>query len=292
MNVDLHCHSIHSDGTESVQTLIEIAEKRKVEYFSITDHDTLNGSQEAIQDYSDSFSGTLIPGIEVSTNILGNATHLLAYFPTVNLDNSKLYTQLLRLQEGRYSRGKLMIDKARTNGINITLEDVMVDAGITETKGQILARPHIARALVKKGYARNFDDAFTTYLKPGKLLYVEIERVKFETWINLIHESKGLAVWAHPLFDKGQNLQTLYDVGVELTRSGIDGIEYVYGYTRREALHDNYIIKGKEILEQLINENNLLITAGGDYHGDSGTLGTQKLDVESMNLFLEKLNIK
>ena len=267
---DLHVHSTFSDGTCSPQLLIEMALRHGLNGIAITDHDTLDGLQEASQFINDnSIELEFIPGIELNTEsgVSDNEVHILGYFIDYNCMRFK--TRLLEIREQRQNRARKMVDKLNRLGCKISYETVVNIAG-----SDLIARPHIARAMVEAGYAADTDQAFNNYLEYGKPAYVK--RYKFPSLeaIELIKESGGIAVLAHPGLIKNQTIVT------NLIDRGIDGLEVYY------PQHSNQQIKN---YLQLAQGNNLLITGGSDYHGPGSSekrakLGAAGIDSDLMTI--------
>jgi 3',5'-nucleoside bisphosphate phosphatase len=299
MNVDLHCHSTNSDGTKSVEEILKMAEIKKIHTLSITDHDNLKGSIEAFElNHSKKiFSGNLVAGIEISTEVDKYNVHLLAYFPSISkVRDSKVNKILLKIQESRLNRMQKMVEKANKLGLKVTYEEVVQEAklgeGSTNQPADVIGRPHLARVFIKKGYVSNVDEAFQIYMARGKPLYEARYTLEYKEWVKLIHENDGMVVWAHPLVARNEDLDVLKFVGDRLIEAGIDGIEYVYRYKGKYPVPDGFIIEGNQVLKKLIKTNELLITSGGDYHGDVGVLGALELSRIDLEKFINKLNLE
>ncbi|MDH5403629.1 MAG: PHP domain-containing protein, partial [Candidatus Heimdallarchaeota archaeon] len=273
MKVELHCHSTNSDGEWTVKELLMSAEEKGIKLLSITDHDNLNGSIEAFNLKSDYFSGELIPGIEISTKILENTVHLLAFFPTINIEpESELIKSLYKIQDSRTYRMKEMITKANSFGFDVSFEEVLEIAGKSiDGEAQptdILSRPHLGRLLIKKGYCKDMNEAFDKYLSPGKPIHVGRFSLTFNEWIEQIKNQHGIIIWAHPLFGNDENINKLMEKGELLKKSKIDGLERIYKYEGKYPVNPEFIKLGNQYLDKIVKESNWLITAGGDFHGD------------------------
>jgi len=292
VKADIHSHSSNSDGTWNVKKLLEEAERLELECYAVTDHDNLEGSIQALN-FSSVFSGILIPGMEVSTKVDGRTVHLLAFFPKIGHDEiPDVHEVLDKVKNSRYHRMEKMVEKGIENGFKITMEEIHMEVTKDGSSADIIARPHLARVLVQKGYAGDMDEAFDKYLSEGKLLYVERFTLNYMEWIKLVHKNSGIVVWAHPLFYQEEDVELLRKSFDLLYREGIDGIEIVYPYNKRRGKLDlNYIEEGQSFLQQKIEENKLLWTSGGDFHGDNGILGFAEIDDEMVERLLRKIGI-
>ena len=296
MNVDLHCHSTNSDGTWSVEQILKEAERKGVKVLAITDHDNFQGSIEAKQITGQYFTGKLIPGIEISTRIGGKSLHFLAYFPSFELDDdSRLLQNLEKIRNSRVWRMKEMVKKANEIGFEITYDEVLREV-TTGTDGStqpadVISRPHLARLLVKKGLVKSFEEAFDKFIADGKPLHVSRFSLEFSQWIEQVSELGGMIVWAHPFEGYKDNFEEFMKFANIVTNSPIAGIERIYNYEGKYKVSKEFQEKGNEYLDKIIQQNNYLITAGGDFHGNVGLLGELSLDEEHVQRFLLKLNL-
>ncbi|MFV2014684.1 MAG: PHP domain-containing protein [Candidatus Heimdallarchaeota archaeon] len=292
LNIDLHCHSIHSDGTWIVESLLHEAERRKIQGYAITDHDTLAGSIEAfhLNREKQIFRGKLLAGTEISTHVEGLEIHLIALFST--LDNLPPKTELVinldRMQEDRVRRMKEMVEKVCAQGMKVEYHEVVSEAqkGMKSDSHPetILARPHLARILVEKGYVNSFEEAFDLYLGNDQPCYVSKFSLECGEWIRLIKKHGGLSIWAHPLMGASNNWETWTKIAPRLIDYQINGFE------------KNKILEGVEVtpstitalqyLDNKFNSEDLLISTGGDYHGDRGTLGETTLSEDEWDRIL------
>ncbi len=242
LKIDLHTHTFFSDGNLSPLELIKKAEKEKIDVIGICDHDTLEARY-----YVPETSIEIVFGTELSLSDGNKDIHLLVYFPE---KNSELEEKLKKVREARFDRIKKIIKKLNALGIKITLEEV-VEKNNTKSPG----RPHIAKALVEKGYVSSFDEAFEIYLGKDKPAYVPKFKLTPKEGIELALKSGGIPVVAHPGVEKID-----YDYLDYLKRLGMKGVEVFY------PEHDEE--KEKYYLEYAIR-NKMLITGGSDYHGDN-----------------------
>jgi len=247
MFADLHTHTLASDGTLSSQELIEEAIEKGIEIISITDHDTVDGLLN-IKLMPDIF---FIYGVEISAEY-PRTLHILGY--GIDPNNEKLRGTLKELQEYRKKRNEIMVQKMNNIGFQITLEELLEEAG-----NEIVGRPHFASLMVKKGYVSNYQEAFDKYLKKGAPIYVDKKRLSAEQAIELINAAGGISVLAHPYQSEAEvgKLESLLE---ELIGYGLQGIEVFYSkHTKKQT----------ELYLSLAKKYDLLITAGTDFHGDN-----------------------
>jgi len=247
--IDLHTHSTASDGTFSPQELIYLAKKEGLQALALTDHDTIDGLKAFYFTAKEENLPSLC-GVEISIKFDGPGHfHLLGYFlkPEIpELDNT-----LKRLKKAREERNKKMIEKLKSLGIEITMEELKEIA-----KGEI-GRPHIANLLVRKGVVKSFDEAFERYLKKGALAYVPKALLLPEEAIKLILEAKGVPVLAHPVTLK-LNHSELKGYLKKLKDFGLMGVE---------AYYPEHSSEFTRFLIECAKELGLLITGGSDFHG-------------------------
>lgn len=248
MKFDLHVHTNHSDGRLSPSKMVDLAVEKGLDGIAITDHDTTTGINEAIVQ-SNIYSGFhVIPGIEFSSQYKDESVHILGYFIDYKNDSINDITKTLKIN--RIQRTKKIINKLNNLNLNISLEDVKVFAD-----EDFIGRPHIARALINKGYVYTIQEAFDRYLKRGKPAYVSREGLSIEESIDLIKSNKGIAVLAHPGLLKDRNIIIDYCISL-----GIDGIE---------CIHSKHSKADVEVFFNIVKNNNLIATGGSDCHGDS-----------------------
>ena len=258
MSIDLHVHSVNSDGTDSTEAIIESSVELQLEAICISDHEYLTKvpQQNNLE---------IIQGVEISvswdflddTNKFGG-THLLVYFLN---EDSPLDKKLHELRQNKIERNYSIIDNLEEFEIYIDKKDL--DSLETNVPG----RPHIAELMVKKNYVSNISEAFSKYLGNGKIDGIDNHQLSIKEIINLAKQSKSLVFLAHPhtlmsnkLYSKSDNwidnkfhnyIQTLKDMD-------IDGIEVYYpGYSHNTI---------NTLLEVCENQN-LLVSGGSDFHG-------------------------
>ena len=248
--IDLHLHSTHSDGTMTPSQLVKQAAGIGLSAISITDHDTVSATAEAITE-GKIYSVEVIPGLEISSKYKGLDLHLLGY----NFDwlNPELLKTLDRLQSARKERNKKIIRKLQEIGINITEQDLKTESG-----AGVAGRPHFARLLIKSGVVKNNQQAFSHYLKAGRCAYVPRFVLDIHDAIEILHCAGGIAVLAHPI-QLSCSFSELSRTIKELKELGVDGLETYYPTQKGKT--------GKKIRE-LAEKYQLLETGGSDYHGD------------------------
>src|SRR5438132_12981278 len=188
---DLHMHATISAGRLTPTQLLDLAQSNGVRIMSLTDHDIVDGLPQAFEAASRFPGFTLIPGIEMSTDVPGNEVHILGHF--IDWHNPTFLTRLRRLQESRLNRARRMVEKLVQLGKPISWERVQFFAG----EGAV-GRPHIALALVEAGHVTSVNEAFSLYLSRNGPAYVTRDRLGPEEVIAVLMEIGGLATLAHP----------------------------------------------------------------------------------------------
>lgn len=256
---DLHIHTTASDGMYSPRDLVKMAQAAGLKTIAITDHDTLEGIEEARQAGME-YSVNIIAGIELSTKYKGRNVDILGYYVT---ENEELTGLLTRMSEGREIRALSIIEKFTELGMPFSLEDVK-----QFSKGNVIGRPHIAKAVVQKGYVTDYQTVFNEYLADGKPCALDKLILSVEEGIGLIHRAGGKAVLAHP------KLLGDDDLVRELMQFPFDGIEV---WHRKQNNDDN------AHYQQLANDFQLIMTGGSDFHNDEHFLGQFGLIWEPVN---------
>lgn len=252
--IDLHSHSTVSDGSESPTAVIRTAAAEKnLRALALSDHDTVEGLDEAFEEASKYEGFELIPAIEISAEYGDGTIHILGYF--IDRENPKLLAQLKVLQQAREERNPQIIAKLNELGLEITEEEVNKIAG----QG-VVGRPHIARALIDKGYVKDSQEAFEKYLKKNGPAYINKERFSQKDSIKMIHDAGGVAVLAHPKYVHGGDLKGVEELIASLAANGLDGLEVFY------SSHNKKEVK---LFKELADKYNLIATGGSDFHGVS-----------------------
>lgn len=246
--IDLHTHSTCSDGTLSPEALVRAAKARKVSVLSLTDHDTTEGVSKFLSACSHAGIRGL-SGIELSAEA-PYTLHILGY--NITPGNGPLEKRLARLREHRKDRNAAICKRLRELGLDITLEEVQEEA-----KGDVVARPHIARVLIRKGYVQDMAGAFRVYLADGAAAYIPRVRLSPAECIELIRQSGGVPVLAHP-GQMGLAEEPLKAILRELKEMGLWGMECLSSHHRYEEIYQ-YL--------KLADSMGLFATAGTDFHG-------------------------
>ena len=262
--VDLHIHSTVSDGKFSPEEIVSKAAALGLTIIALADHDSIDGIAPALEAAKAFPPLRIIPCVEISTDMPSGEAHVLGYF--IDYTSDELNASLEKFRSSRKRRAQGMIAKLHNLGIRVDWQRVQEIAG----DGSI-GRPHIAQAMLEKGYITSIKDAFTGYIEHGGPAYVEREKMTPAEAVALIVRSNGLPVLAHPF--------TVIDpqaMVIELKTAGLVGIEAYYsGYTADEI----------KSLVSLADKHGLLATGGSDYHGlddsDETMLGGVDVPVES-----------
>ena len=250
--IDMHTHSIYSDGELEIDELIKCAINNNVGIMSITDHDTLLGIKKAKEIYNNK-EIEIINGIELSAKVDKGRLHILGY--DFDINNKELNDKMDELKVNSIYAIMACLNQVKID-YNIKFSEAEIK-DIINRKGHI-GRPLVATLLVKYGFAKSVDEAFDIYLTPAyNKTRVNNKGIKDKECISLIKNANGLSVLAHPnqlLMDDYELEETLK----KLISYGLDGIEvYHSGHTKEEAV--KYL--------KLANKYNLLVSAGSDYHG-------------------------
>lgn len=249
--IDLHIHTSASDGSHSPCQVVELAKNNGLSAIGITDHDTVEGNDEAVRAGS-ALGMEVIPGVEISVAWEKRAIHILGYF--IDWKNEELVSELRNLVYYREERNPKIIEKLNSLGMEITYEEVKRVAG----EGTV-GRPHVAQVLVEKGYVKNGDDAFQKYLQRGAVAYAEKKRLSPRQGIDLIKKAGGIPILAHPFTIDGLEEHNMEKVIVDFKREGIEGLEVFYPMHSWEQA---------QYLQIIAQKHRLLQTGGSDFHGD------------------------
>lgn len=271
---DFHLHTKRSDGKLSSIDLVNLAKQEDVDIISITDHDTIAGIAEGVK-HGESIGVKVIPGIELSTLYNGKNVHVLGYFSDLDKINDTFKDFLKEMNDYRIFRAKKIVENL-DNFFNIKLDY----KNILEDAHGIVARPHIARAILEAGYDYSWDDIFENFIGENSPAYIPNKKLSTEEGIKLLRSMNALTVLAHPVLVKSINLE-------DLLQLPFHGIEAIYPMNTKED---------DEKLLNYANKYNKLITAGSDFHGiadndskHAATVGEVFLDEKGIELFLEKL---
>jgi predicted metal-dependent phosphoesterase TrpH len=244
--IDLHVHTNASDGKYPPAELVALAARSGLGLLAITDHDTISGIAPALEAARDLPDLKIIPGVEISSHAPGSEVHVLGYF--IDSGNPELLKQLAALRDSRQDRAKAIVEKLRGLGLDISLKRVQEIAG----DGSI-GRPHIAQALMEKGYVSSFQEVFTRYLGQGGPAYVERIKLTPDEAVKLILRCGGLPVLAHP--------STVNDAEAVVSRLAATGLVGL------EAYYKDYTDQQRYDMVSLAYRYKLITTGGSDFHG-------------------------
>jgi len=247
--VDLHVHSSASDGVYQPREVVRRAAEVGLKALAISDHDTVAGVPEAVG-AGEEFGVEVIPAVEISTEFDDGVCHILGYF--INPLNGGLRDLSREARRSRAERTVKILKRLEALDMPLSLEDVE-----TRSEDCVTTRAHFASALIEKGYAKTWEEAFAKYLGCGKPAHVPWQRVKPEQAICVLHEAGGLAVLAHPRQMK-RSLAETDEWIAHLADAGLDGIE-TQSPDHGEDLARHY----RATAERL----GLVETGGTDWHG-------------------------
>lgn len=267
--IDMHVHTTASDGKLSPQEIIDYAKSKGLAGVGITDHDTIAGLEAAIS-YGNKKGMIVIPGIELSTEYKDEEIHILGY--RIDCSNKELLNTLKILHNERSIRAEKIIQRLNDIGFKINFEDIR-----EISQEGVIGRPHIARALINKGYLRTVQEAFDKYLNKGCPAYVPRYKLSPFDAVDLLKRAGGIAVIAHPGLIKNRPLVK------ELIDYGVDGIEVYHPEHSREE---------SRLLLELAVIHGRLVTGGSDFHSPPSTaearsdLGAVKIALEELKAFI------
>lgn len=247
--IDLHVHSDKSDGTLSPSDLVSHAIKQGVTAFALTDHDTVDGIDEAVQ-AARGTSVTVIPGIELSTKYEGKDIHIVGLF--IHKEEAAFRDKIQEFVASRELRNQKMCTKLTEHGLPVTYEELK-----NAFPGSVITRAHYARLLLEKGYIKSLKEAFERYIGDRGPCFIPREKITPEDGVRLILSAKGLPVLAHPL---------QYGMGNERLQRLIDHLKEA-GLEAMEAIYCTHTPAEESELKALAAKNGLLISGGSDFHG-------------------------
>ena len=241
--VDLHMHSTASDGSRSPAEVVRAAKRASLAAIALTDHDTVAGLAEA-RAIGDELGIRIVNGVELSAVEGEIETHLLGLHLR---DTSVLERGLAELRDMRGRRAARIVELLQSQGVQVTLDDVLLQAG-----SGAIGRPHVARALVADGWATDVRDAFDRYLGAGRPAYVAKDQLGMREAIAMVHAAGGLAVLAHP--GPGGTRERID----ALVAAGLDGVE---------VRHPSHSPQDTSRLRAIVDQLGLIPSGGSDWHG-------------------------
>jgi 3',5'-nucleoside bisphosphate phosphatase len=276
MRIDLHTHTVVSDGTDTPAELVAHAAAAGLTVLGLTDHDTFDGVAEAVA-AGQLLGIEVVPGMELSCSRGGQSVHLLAY--GADPTDPALAEEMVRVRGGRSERLRPVLAKLAELGVPVTEESVLSFVGSSPSVG----RPHIADALVAAGHVADRKEAFDRYLADGGPAHVTRYTIDIARGIDLVHGAGGVAVIAHPW---GRGREAVLPPAVLerlVTEHGLDGIEVDH------QDHDETV---RATLRALVSRLGVLGTGSSDYHGTGKVdhdLGVNVTDPETYAALRERM---
>ncbi len=238
---DLHCHTTASDGTETPAAIIDLALKCGLKALSITDHDTIAAYDEAVP-HAKEKGLPLLPGLELSTLFQKESIHILVY--GFSLRSEVIHNLVLSQKKRREERNLKILANLKALGMEIKEEELQ--------KSTATGRPHIALAMMEKGFVGSVKQAFEKYLGEGKPAYDGGVRMEVHDAIKIVHDAGALAILAHPhLLNHKKVLKALVEMP-------FDGIECHYALMPKDR---------EAPFLQIAKQKGWIATGGSDYHG-------------------------
>ncbi|MDT0331662.1 PHP domain-containing protein [Nocardiopsis lambiniae] len=236
--IDLHSHSSVSDGGDSPAEVIEYAVAAGIDVLALTDHDTVGGIASAAEALPPGF--TLVPGMELSCAYRGSSVHLVSYL--FDPDHPGLTEELRRVRSDRASRAEEMVHKLRAQGVDVTWERVLEIAGAGHEEyadANTIGRPHLARAIVEVGAARNVQDAFDRWIGSGGPAYASRYAIDPVRAVELVRAAGGVCSLAHPARAEGAlNGEVPLELVERMVTAGLGGIEADHpSHNREQSRH-------------------------------------------------------
>ncbi|MCE9614201.1 MAG: PHP domain-containing protein [Lentisphaerae bacterium] len=279
--IDLHAHSTYSDGTLTPAELVERAAGLGLKALALTDHDGTDGVGpllDACEALAPERRLEGIPGVEISAEVTRGTMHLLAYF--VDVRNGPLQETLARIRAGRSERNVRILERLRSLGCPLDPDVVAAKAG-----EDVVGRPHIAEAMVERGYVKNRQKAFEQFLAKGKPAYVDRFRLPPAEALAVIAGAGGVAVVAHPI-SLDLSSKALRRVLEDLKMMGLQGVEVYYPLHTQEQT-GTFTVMAKSL--------DLVATGGSDFHGGSKPgleLGRGFGDLEVPDVVVDQLRAR
>jgi len=265
--VDFHCHTRESDGALAPEELAAMMRARGVRIFSITDHDTMRAYGQFAAEFA-----KVVPGIEINTTWEDNEVHVLGYHLPLG-DDTPLAAVLAENREFRRTRIDRIVANLTAAGYPLEVTDVVAESD----GGDALGRPHVAKALIRKGFAKDVQSCFDTLLVRGKPGYMPSNYITPEAAIDVIRASGGLPVLAHP--------GRLKDDAIidRLIAHGLEGLEVFY---------PTHNASQTAIFREKATRNNLVMTAGSDFHDIRWNTRGVGMDVDDADIkpFLDRIS--
>lgn len=241
--IDLHIHTKHSDGSCTVDEVLQMAAERSLGVVSITDHDNVDAYPAALEKGAQ-LGIEVIPGVEISSNIGRTDIHILGYY--IDTENSALRARLNDMKKARYTRAQRIVENLNALGIDLRFETVLKIAG-----NAAIGRPHIAAAMVQEELIYSFREAFDRCIGYDSPAYVEKLQISPADVFQLIIQAGGVPVLAHPGVTK------VDEQIPQFVRDGLQGLEVLHSETAPAA---------ERFYRQIARKHGLLMTGGSDFH--------------------------
>ena len=255
--IDLHTHSTRSDGTLTPAELIRYAAQKGLAAIALTDHDTIDGIEEAVQaarslssQDPDALVPEVIPGVELSTEYRGKDIHIVGLL--IDWQNREFADRLRGFADARIYRNRKMCSLLTENGCPVSYENL--EAAFPDT---VITRAHFAQYLLDRGMISSIDEAFRKLIGDDCPCFVPREKITPHDAVRFLLRFGGVPILAHPLQYKMSETE-LDALVASLTGLGLDGIE-VYYSTHRQADTAN--------LSRIAEKYGLLLSGGSDFHG-------------------------
>jgi 3',5'-nucleoside bisphosphate phosphatase len=267
LRIDLHLHTTASDGSLSPSALVWAARAGGLDVIAVADHDTCAGVEDARRSLPNQVH--VVPAIELSTTFDGCEQHILGYF--IDHKHPALCNYSEHAVQRRRERINGMLARLQPYKISMTLEEVVAAA---EPGTLMIGRPHLARAMVRRGYTQTVSEAFERFIGDGGPAFLPTELSSPREAIALIHEAGGVAIWAHPRISATEkHLDTFVQWGLdgaEVFRPGASAVE-------------------SQQLEEIVKRRRLLASGGSDWHGSwQGKLGDFYVSADEIGPLLER----
>ncbi len=269
--IDLHIHTAFSDGTFTPQEAVQLAKKRGLVAVSITDHDSVEGIEEA-QKVGRKINLEVVPGVEMGSDVGQDEIHILGYY--LDWKQKEFLLRLKFFQKTRMERNERLLDRLQQLGMPITLDELTQLA-----PKEVIGKLHFARWMLAKKYINSIGEAFEKWLNSGKPAHIERPKISPFEIISLIRAAEGIPVFAHPFLSKRDDLIP------EMIDVGLMGIE-VYHPVHSPAIVEKY--------KKIASKFNLLITGGSDCHGEAkgkSSIGTLNIPLSCLE-DLKKARVK
>lgn len=252
--IDLHCHSLHSDGTDAPEALARMADEAGLSALALTDHDTMEGLP-AFLAMQPQVKARLLAGTELSCRFLGRSLHVLGLL--VDPTDARFQVRLAELRRRRDDRNRRMVARLQELGFRVEMADVEAQAPDQPGRAYLISRVHFAKALAAKGYLRHPQEAFESLLNDGGRAWVPMEELEPSEAARWIREAGGVPVVAHPGRFAGGAF--VWDEAMrELRDLGMEGLEAYYG---------EYAEAQQRSFTALAERLGMAMSGGSDYHG-------------------------